>query len=117
MRDHSKLKVFELADRLAISTYRSSSRFPVSERYGLQSQVRRAAVSIVANIVEGCARSTQAEYARFIEIAYGSARELQYEINLCGRLGFFEADHARDLHEQCTNTAKALNALLRSLQA
>ena len=54
MRDHTKLKVFELADRLTLSVYRHSATFPAVERYGLQSQVRRAAVSIAANIVEGC---------------------------------------------------------------
>jgi hypothetical protein len=54
MRDHSKLKVFELADQLALLIYRSTFGFPKTERYGLQSQVRRAAVSIGANIVEGC---------------------------------------------------------------
>jgi four helix bundle protein len=89
MRDHTRLRVFELADRLTLTVYKESAAFPASERYGLQSQVRRAAVSIAANIVEGCARTTEAEYMRFIEIAYGSARELQYEIGLCGRLGFW----------------------------
>ena len=112
MRDHSKLKVFALADSLALAVYRESRTLPDGERYGLQSQVRRAAVSIATNIVEGCARSTQAEYARFIEIAFGSARELQYEIGLCEKLGYLKTDH-----EHCTNTAKALNGLLRALRS
>jgi four helix bundle protein len=90
MRDHTRLKVFELADKLALAVYRESQNFPTEERYGLQSQVRRAAVSVAANIVEGSARSTQADYSRFLEIAYGSARELQYEISLCKRLGFLD---------------------------
>jgi four helix bundle protein len=117
MRDRSKLKVFELADQLALLIYQSTLGFPKTEQYGLQSQVRRAAVSIAANIVEGCARTSQSEYARFIEIAYGSARELQYEIGLCERLGYFEASRARELHEKCTNTAKALSSLVRTLQS
>jgi four helix bundle protein len=116
MRDHTRLKVFGLADRLAVSIYRESASFPADERYGLQSQVRRAAVSIAANIVEGCARTTAAEYMRFIEIAYASARELQYEIGLCGRLGYIPALAAKQLHRDCTETAKALNGLLRSLR-
>ena len=63
MRDHTRLKVFELADQLAlISICRESGQFPSRELYGLQSQVRRAAVSIAANIVEGSARNTEAEY-------------------------------------------------------
>ncbi len=116
MRDHAKLKVFELADRLTLSVYRHSASFPSVERYGLQSQVRRAAVSIAANIVEGCARSSGTEYWRFIEVAYSSARELQYEIDLCERLGYLTAEIARPLNEQCTATAKALNGLLRALR-
>jgi four helix bundle protein len=116
MRDHTRLKVFELADRLVLSVYRESCSFPAVERYGLQSQMRRAVVSVAANIVEGCARTTQTEYLRFIEIAYASARELQYEIDLCGRLGLLSLDASRRLGRQSTETAKALNGLLRSLQ-
>jgi four helix bundle protein len=116
MRDHTKLKVFELADRLTIAVYQQTRTFPDNERYGLQSQVRRAVVSIAANIVEGCARSTQAEYSRFVEIAYGSARELQYELGLCGRLGFLSSEDADRLSHESTILAKAINALLRSLR-
>jgi four helix bundle protein len=116
MRDHTKLKVFALADHLALSVYRESASFPSAERFGLQSQMRRAAVSVAANIVEGCARTTQTEYLRFVEIAYASARELQYEIGLSGRLGFISLDASRRLLRESTETAKALNGLLRALQ-
>ena len=116
MRDHTKLKVFDLADQLAIRTYHHTACFPASERYGLQSQIRRAAVSIPANIVEGCARSTQGEYTRFLEIAYGSARELQYEISLSGRLGYLDNEAAGILQLECTSVCKALNALVRTLR-
>jgi four helix bundle protein len=98
---------------MALDVYRFSAEFPASEHYGLQSQVRRAAVSVAANIVEGCARSTQKEYVRFVEIAYGSARELQYEISLCARLGFFTNESGVTLQDQCTAVAKALSGLLR----
>jgi four helix bundle protein len=116
MRDHTKLKVFALADNLVLKIYRESIGFPVSERYGLQSQMRRAAISIAANIVEGCARSTHAEYVRFLDIAYGSARELEYEIGLCEKLGYLPAASATILLADCTATAKALNGLLRALR-
>ena len=116
MRDHTRLKVFELADRLALAVYRESGSFPAAERYGLQSQMRRAAISVAANIVEGCAHTTQTEYLRFIEIAYASARELQYEIELAGRLGFLCAETGQRLSRESTETAKALNGLLRSLK-
>jgi four helix bundle protein len=116
VRDHTRLKVFELADELTIHVYRQTAEFPASERYGLQSQIRRAAVSIAANIVEGCSRSTHNEYLRFIEIAYGSARELQYEISVAQRLGYLESNDGEHLHNQCTATAKALNGLLCALR-
>ena len=116
MRDHTKLVVFNLADQLVLAVYRESERFPRSEAYGLQSQIRRAAVSIAANLVEGCSRSSQADYLRFMEIAYGSARELQYELSVCERLGYFSAMVGRRLLDDCTSTAKALNGLLRALR-
>ena len=115
MRDHTRLRVFELADSLAVAVYEASSGFPRSELYGLRSQIRRAAVSIAANIVEGCARTSEAEYLRFLQIPYGSARELQYELELCRRLGFLAPQTASRLQSLCTSTAKSLNALLRSL--
>jgi four helix bundle protein len=116
MRDHMKLKVFELADRLALRIYQSTKNFPPTERYGLQAQIRRAAISVPANIVEGCARSTQAEYSRFIEISYGSARELQYEVALSARLGYLDDKSAKQLDCECTALARALNGLLRALR-
>jgi four helix bundle protein len=115
MRDHTKLKVFELADRLAIRIYRETINFPSAEIYGLRGQIRRSAVSIPCNIVEGCARSTQAEYARFLEVSYGSARELQYQIGLSARLGYLDEKSAKHLNDECTALAKALNSLVRAL--
>ncbi len=67
LRDHTKLRAFELADELAILTYRVTRNFPKSEIYGLSSQMRRAAVSVPSTIVEGCARERQAEYLQNYE--------------------------------------------------
>ena len=72
MRDHTKLRAFELADELAFLTYSLTRGFPKEEIYGLTSQMRRAAVSVPSNIVGGCARESQVEYLRFLEIAFGS---------------------------------------------
>jgi four helix bundle protein len=76
MRDHRKLRAFQLADEVALLIYRVTKQFPKEEMYGLISQMRRASVSVPSNIVEGCTRESQAEYLRFLEIAFGSLREL-----------------------------------------
>jgi len=72
-----------------LETYRLTKSFPKEEVYGLIAQMRRAAVSISSNIVEGCARDSRAEYLRFLEISFGSARELVYPAGLAERLGYF----------------------------
>jgi four helix bundle protein len=99
MRDHTKLRAFELADELTILIYRVTRDFPREEVYGLTSQMRRAAVSVPSNIVEGCARESQTEYVRFLEIAFGSLRELHYQLNLAMRLGFL-IDKEGNIYEQ-----------------
>lgn len=71
MRDHTKLRAFEIADELATLIYQITAKFPREELYGLTSQMRRAAVSVPSNIVEGCARDTQADYQRFLTMAFG----------------------------------------------
>ena len=67
MRDHTKLRAFELADEVAVLIYRATRGFSKEEIYGLTSQMRRAAVSVPSNIVEGCVRESQAEYLRFLD--------------------------------------------------
>ena len=88
MRDHTKLRAFELADELALAIYRITRDFPKEEIYGLTAQMRRAAVSVPSNIVEGCARNSQTEYVRFLEIAYGSLKEVHYQFSLATRMGY-----------------------------
>lgn len=116
MRDHSKLKVFEMADQVAILVYRITACFPKEELYGLTSQLRRAAVSVPSNILEGCARDSQADYVRFLSIAFGSMRELRYQIGLSNRLGFLSNHDLSIIQPKIIETEKALNALIRSLR-
>lgn len=90
MRDHRKLRAFELADELTLLIYKATLGFPKEERYGLTSQMRRSSLSVASNIVEGCARDSQTEYVRFPEIGYGSLKELHYQFSITDRLGYFE---------------------------
>lgn len=117
MRDHTKLRAFELADEAAVLIYRITRDFPKEEIYGLTSQMRRAVVSVPSNIVEGCARESQTEYLRFLEIAFASLREVHYQLGLATRLGFVKESVASDCNLKLTETEKVLGALARSIRS
>lgn len=116
MRDHRKLKAFELADRLVVEVYQTTSHFPRAELFGLTSQMRRAVVSVAANIVEGCARESLKEYVNFLNLAFGSLREVGYFIDLSHRLGFLSKDQATPLNARYEDCARTLTGLIRSLR-
>jgi len=116
MRDHRRLEVFDLADSLALLVYKSTKRFPNEEKYGLTSQVRRAAVSIAANIVEGAARLSDADFVRMLSIAYGSACELEYELSLAARLGYFSDIEYSEINSLSSRTCRALRSLITAVR-
>jgi len=116
MRDHTKPRAFKLADELALLVYKVTARFPREELYGLTTQMRRAAVSVPSNIVEGCARDSQADYLRFLYIAFGSLRELHYQIRLSKRLGFVLNNDASLIEPTMIEAEKVLNGLIQSLR-
>src|SRR4051812_12907024 len=95
-RDHRKLNVFTLADALVIDLYAKTAIFPLEERFEIRAQIRRAAVSVATNIVEGCARRTTRDYLHFVNIATGSAAETLYLLDLSTRLGFLPPEVYRD---------------------
>lgn len=114
MRDHRRLEVFRLADSLTLQIYARTQRFPEEERYGLTSQLRRAAVSVGTNIVEGAARRSTAEFVHFLSVAYASACEVQYELSLAVRLGYLR--DASAVSELSNRTCKALRGLISTIQ-
>lgn len=85
MQNFRDLKVWGKAHAATLLIYRATDGFPSTERYGLTSQMRRAAASIPANIAEGCGRASDADFARFLQIAFGSASELEYFTFACPR--------------------------------
>ena len=115
MRDYRKLLVFQKADAIVLRIFEVSCAFPKSEILGLTSQMRRAAVSVPSNIVEGSSRPTDKEYVRFLGIAYGSARELNYQITLPSRLGWISVKDADVLMSQCDEVCAMITGLVRSL--
>ena len=116
MRDHKKLRAFELADEIVPLVYRLTRGFPPQEIYGLTAQIRRAAVSVPSNIVEGCGRESQVEYFRFLEIAFGSLRELDYQVQLALRLGYANADQTRECTEKIHEALMVLGSLVLSMR-
>lgn len=114
-RDHRKLRVFVLADDLALEVYRITAGFPRAERFGLQAQLRRASLSAASNIVEGCARKTTREYASFINIAIGSSAEAQYLLELSVRLGLLRADNVFPTVDRYSVLLRGLKALVNAM--
>lgn len=116
MRDHRKLRAFELADGLVIAVYLATRNFPREEQFGLTSQLRRAAVSIASNIVEGCARQSHGDYIRFLDMAYGSAREVEYQLSIAHRLEYLDQHQEAELKQQADETCRVLAGLIKSLR-
>ncbi|WP_286764271.1 MULTISPECIES: four helix bundle protein [Rhodopirellula] len=116
MRDHRKLRAFELADELVLAVYRVTKTFPKDEMFGLTSQVRRASVSVASNIVEGCARQSQADFVRFLDMAFGSLREAEYQLTIADRLGYTDPDENKRLAGVADEAARVLAGLIKSLR-
>lgn len=100
MRPHEKLEVWKRAIDLVVVVYKTSENFPAEERYGLTSQIRRAAVSIPANIAEGAARSTNKEFLYFLSNAQGSSSELQTELLIARRLNYLSETDYVDINQE-----------------
>ena len=117
MRDFRKLKVWERAHQLTLDVHRVTASFPKSERYGLTSQIRRAASSVPANIAEGCGRNGTAEFARFLHIAMGSASELEYHLLLSRDLQLLTEAEYGSLGTEVTELKRMLATFIKTIRS
>jgi four helix bundle protein len=111
------LKVWQEAMSVAERTYRLTSRFPKDEVYGMTSQIRRAAVSIAANIAEGHGRENSGSFIQFLRISQGSLKELETHLLLAARVGLVTTEEIETVLRQCDELGRMLRGLIRSIQS
>ena len=116
MKDFRSLKVWEKAHSLTLAIYKSTEQFPKQELYSLTNQVQRAAVSIPANIAEGCGKDSDAELKRYFSIAMGSSSELEYLLLLARDLGYLQPNIYQSMQSDLVETRKMLNAFIQKLK-
>lgn len=116
MRDFRELKVWERSHKLTLNVYRSTKHFPKEELYGLTSQIRRASASIPANIAEGCGRNSVLELGRFLDVAMGSASELDYHLLLSHDLGLLTTETYEELTALTLEVKRMLGSYLHKLR-
>ncbi len=112
MQDFRKLEVWKVSHQLTVRLYRLTRVFPKEELFGLTSQIRRSASSIGANIAEGCGRGSNADFARFLQIAFGSACELENHLILCTDLGYLSDDESKDMSNELIRLKQMISKLI-----
>ncbi len=117
MKDFRSLKVWERAHTLTLAVCKSTEQFPKQELHSLTNQIQRAAVSVPANIAEGCGKDSDAELKRFFIIAMGSASELEYLLLLAHGPGYLQADRYQPIQNDLVEARKMLNAFIQKLKA
>lgn len=117
MRNFKQLVVWEKAHDVTLNIYRVTQSFLKAEMYGLTGQMRRAASSVPANIAEGCGRNSDAEFAHFLQIAAGSASEVEYNLLLARDLQFIDSTEYETLDSKINEVKRMLNAFLKKLRA
>ncbi|NLO05787.1 MAG: four helix bundle protein [candidate division WS1 bacterium] len=115
--DYKDLEVWQKGMTLARNVYVVTEKMPSAERYGLTSQMRRAAVSIPSNVAEGYGRGSRADYARFVKVARGSAAELETQVILAESLELLHPVDTATLLQLTLSIRQMLNALIRSLES
>lgn len=117
MEDFKNIEVWKKAHLLVKDIYRDTVSFPSTEVYGITSQLRRAAVSIPTNFAEGAAKGSNADFGRFLQIAFGSASEVEYLILLSFELNFLQDDNYKQLNNQTVEVKKMLSGFIKKLKA
>ena len=112
---YQELIAWQRAMEMARAVYKATKQFPDDERFGLTSQIRRAAVSVASNIAEGQGRLTAGEFRQFLGQARGSAFEVETQIQLASDLGYIPAQQAAKLIELTSEVSRLLNGLIRSI--
>ena len=115
VKDFHELKVWQKAHLLALEVYRQSTQLPPDERFGLTAHLRKTATSVPSNIAEGCGREGDRELARFLNIASGSASELEYQLLLARDLAYLSADAHRALGVQVGEVKRMLYRFIQTL--
>jgi four helix bundle protein len=116
LQDFKKLFVWKKGHNLTLAIYKATKAFPTAELYGLTGQLRRASASIPANIAEGCGRSSKADLARFLQIAFGSASELEYHLLLARDLELLSVPKYQLLASDVIEIKRMLSAFIRKLK-
>lgn len=114
IRSHKDLKVWQRAVDFTVQIYSVTGEFPREEAYGLSGQMRRATVSIASNIAEGFGRSSK-EYGRYLQVALGSAAELETQIEIAHRISFISDEDYAELTRELTIVGKQLTVLRQSV--
>jgi four helix bundle protein len=117
LRSYADLRVWQESYGLSLDVYRHTRALPADEKYGLTSQLRRAAVSIPSNTAEGYGRRTSGEYLQSLHVAYGSVCELQTQLRLATDLGYLTPDHSKVLLSRTGSVERLLKALIRALDS
>jgi four helix bundle protein len=117
IRSHKDLEVWKGAVSLAERLYRDTAHFPRMENYGMTAQIRRAAVSVAANIAEGYGRGQTTQFIQFLRISQGSIQELDTHVILAERFVYFKPQISIELQDACQQSSKMLRSLIRSLEA
>lgn len=117
MQNFRKLKVWEKGHALTLAVYRATVKFPREELYGLSSQIRRVSASIPANIAEGCGRGGKAELARYLQVAMGSASEVEYHLLPARDLGLLDVPQHNELESIVTEVKRMLTSFIAKVRS